>query len=129
LVVAPKPDAKQANEPRPLFVDDKSPQQQYLRYSALATLAIANGKYEAALKLLKQAQQHQDAPELLIGFGLAHLKIAIRDLQRSPATARDQLLSARGSFKQYLARAPKGKQVGKARGGLDDVRRLLKSIE
>jgi hypothetical protein len=111
--------------PRPLFVDDRSPQQLYMYHSVRATVAAARGDYEGALGHLRAAQKQRDEPPLLFEFGMVHLRMALQP-NRKPESARAHLASARSYFESYLRRAPGGRLAAKARKGLKDAERIAK---
>ena len=124
----PKPPPEKGAKVKPLFLDDTNKQQLYKMQIGRAYLAARRGKYEAALAHLKQAQAQIDQPAVLFEFGQVYLGLAKKNAKAAPDKARKDLAAAKSYFKQYLTRAPHGKQAAAAQAGLRDVTRLLKDL-
>lgn len=113
---------------KPLFVEDTDKHKLYKYHISQASVATSRGRYHRALDHLKKARRNIDRPPLLFEFGYVNLKLALKHLASNPAQAKKYLGQARKYFRQYLQRAPQGKQAPRARSGLKDVKRLNKQL-
>jgi serine/threonine protein kinase/HEAT repeat protein len=115
-------------KPPERVIDDKQKIKQYKFHLSQAAVALGRGKPESALDHLKLAQRFNDPPPVFFEFGQVYFKLALRDLNASPATAKKHLAQAKRYYELYLQRAPTGKQAGLAQKGLRDIERVGKRL-
>jgi len=126
----PKVDKKTGEKKTSLFtVDDKSPAELYKQSLTRAGILSRAGKHEAALKALAAAQKAQDNPPVLFELGVVYYAMANKAARQAPDLAREYLQKAKTNYSAYLKRAPGGKLASRAKGGLNDVSRVLKQLK
>ncbi|MBW2733916.1 MAG: HEAT repeat domain-containing protein [Deltaproteobacteria bacterium] len=132
LPVKPKPKAgkKGTTSTELSFLRDSSKHASYKSLIASAQLLYERGRLGQALATLQRARRINNTPPVNFEMGLVHLKLAIRRLRspRQRAQVLSHLDAAKRYYTAYLRRAPRGKLVGRARGGLRDVKRLKTNL-
>jgi len=123
-----KPQVVPRSTHKPLFVEDTDKHKLYKYHISQASVATSRGRYHRALDHLEKAKHNIDRPPLLFEFGYVNLKLTLKHLASNPPQAKKYLGQAKKYFRQYLKRAPRGKQAPRARSGLKDVKRLDKQL-
>lgn len=106
------------------MVQDTDRDSRYKELITRATLATQTGQYATAVHSLKKAGTKRGQPAVQYKLGLAYLRWAIskRGAQRSRYATK-----AREYFRRYLRLAPLGKEAAKAKSGLRDATRIMRT--
>jgi HEAT repeat protein/tRNA A-37 threonylcarbamoyl transferase component Bud32 len=107
------------------IVQDSDRVSRYKQLITRATLATQTGQYATAVHSLHKAESNKRQPAVQYKLGLAYLRWAI---SKRGAQRRRYATKAKAHFRRYLRLAPSGKEAKKAKSGLRDANRIMRTF-